>query len=160
MAGRSVRRTAGSKPIGEMLKWSWHNGGAITGPPTDPAVDVAALEAGDALVMRAHREVGSRFRFGVLVLNGSGPGSVTWHRGILCRYAGSGESLHPPIELEELQWLGQASIWKSRPYLFLLRLRVAGRPWVLRVQIWDLGLFCAATGIVLPADDEGDEAGT
>lgn len=153
------RRTAGSRPFREFLSAAARADAASALPPTDPELDLAAFDAGEPLVLHGWRKEGSRRRNGVLVLNESGPGSVAWHRGSLRRYAASGRLLHAPFELEELKWLGDTSIWRSRPYLYEVRLRAAGEPWTLWVHVWDLMLFWAATDIVPPVDDDADEDG-
>jgi hypothetical protein len=147
------RRTAGSRPLREILPAALRSNGGLVSPSTDPELDLAAFDAGEPLVLHGCRKEGPRRRNGVLVLNEAGAGSVAWHRGTLRWYAASGVLLHAPIELEEFRWLGNGSIWRSRPYLYEVRLRAAGQPWTLWVHIWDLTLFCAATGIVPPVDD-------
>jgi hypothetical protein len=105
--------------------------------------------------MRAHRQTGSRFRYGVLVLNGDGPGSIAWHRGILPRYAGAGEPLRMPVELEEIDSLADAPILKRNPFTWVVALRAGGQSWALRVQIWDLDLLFAALGIEPDNSEDG-----
>jgi hypothetical protein len=153
------RRTAGSRPRRESLAAALRSNGGLVAPPTDPELDLEAFDAGEPLVLYGWRKEGSRRRNGVLVLNESSPGSIAWHRGSPRRYAASGRLLHTPIELEEFRWLSDTSVWRSRPYLFEVRLRAAGEPWTLWVHIWDLVLFCAATGIVPPVDGDADEYG-
>ncbi len=159
MDGLKPRRTAGSRPFVEIFRMAWHTNGGLVPPSTDPELDLAAFDSGRPLVLRGWRKEGSRRRTGVLVLNGSGIGSVAWHRGSPRRYEPVGDLLSPPFELERIHDLGDASIWRSRPYLFELGLRAAGRPWTLWVNVWDLALLYAATGIGSQVEEAGENDG-
>ena len=116
-------------------------------PPIDPAVDIQEFRQGKPLVMRAHRESGPRFRYGVLVLNQDAPGTVSWHRGVLPRYARAGEALHGPFEIDDFESMADAPLLKRNPYTVVAKIRTAGEPLTIRFHMWDVALLCAALDV-------------
>jgi hypothetical protein len=146
------RRSAGTKTFTDLLRHPDQLWRMMRGlPATDPAIDLDDLKRGRPLIVVARRRDVTRQRGGMLLLHIDADDAIVWQAGGGPRRKPTGWPLSAPIEVEGVAEPGGP----DRDQFRILRLRAAGRPWVLVIPTVDIPLVRAAIILANRRDPAG-----